>query len=253
VVPKVLWEKVAVPDERNRVRMGLNVLLIRTGKKNVLVETGVGPKLGKKQKEIYRIDRSAGLTSALGSAGLAPEDIDVVINTHLHFDHCGGNTRFEGDALVPAFPNATYFIQRGEWEDALDPDVRSQVSYLEGNFRPLETSGRVEFLDGDSEILPGIRVTITGGHTRRHQAVWIESEGEIAVFAGDILPMSHFVKIPYIPSFDLFPLESMEVKRNLLEGALKGNWLLFFGHDPRVFAGRLETTDGKPFVSPLRA
>jgi glyoxylase-like metal-dependent hydrolase (beta-lactamase superfamily II) len=253
VVPKVLWEKVTPPDEKNRVRMRLNVLLVQAGGKNVLVETGVGTKLGKKQKEIYRLDRSTNLLGSLSSVGLTPEDIDVVINTHLHFDHCGGNTRLESGRLVPTFPKAKYFIQKGEWEDALDPDVRSAVSYLEGNFVPLEKAGQVEFLDGDAEILPGIRVSKTGGHTRCHQAVYLESGGRTALFAGDILPMSYFVKIPYIPSFDLYPMESLEVKKNLLEGAREGDWTLFFCHDPRVFAGRLEMRDGKPFVSPLRA
>jgi glyoxylase-like metal-dependent hydrolase (beta-lactamase superfamily II) len=253
VVPKVLWEKVTAPDEKNRIRMRLNVLLIRAGGKNVLVETGVGTKLGRKQKEIYRLDRTTDLLGSLNSVGLTPEDIDIVINTHLHFDHCGGNTRLESGRLIPTFPRAKYFVQKGEWEDALAPDIRSAVSYLEGNFLPLEEAGQVELLDGDTEILPGIRVSKTGGHTRRHQAVYIESGGLTALFAGDILPMSYFVKIPYIPSFDLYPMESLEVKKNLLEGAREGDWTLLFCHDPRVFAGRLEMRDGKPFVSPLRA
>jgi glyoxylase-like metal-dependent hydrolase (beta-lactamase superfamily II) len=253
VVPRVLWEKVAQPDERNRIRMRLNSLLIRTAGKNILVETGVGSKLGRKQREIFKLDRSVDLLGSLDSAGLRPEDIDIVINTHLHFDHCGGNTRLESGRLVPTFPQATHFIQRSEWEDALDPDERSAVSYLEGNYLPLEESGQVELLEGDAEILPGIRVRVTGGHTRGHQSVHLESQGETAVFAGDILPMSYFTKITYVPSFDLYPLQTMEAKKNLLGGAREGDWILFFCHDPRVSAGRLEMRDGKPFVSPLRA
>jgi glyoxylase-like metal-dependent hydrolase (beta-lactamase superfamily II) len=252
VVPRVLWERISQPDDRNRVRMGLNILLIRANGKTILVDTGIGSKLGRKLREIYRLDRSVDLLSSLNAAGLEPGDVDLVINTHLHFDHCGGNTRFEGDRLVPTFPRATYFIQRGEWEDALHPDARSRVSYLEGNFVPLEEARQVEFLDGDAEILPGVSTFVTGGHTRFHQGVRLQSGDHVAVLPADIVPLSTHLRIPYVASFDLYPMQSMKAKEKLLERVKAENALLIFPHDATVPAGYLETTGGAPGVKPLR-
>lgn len=249
VVPRVLWEKTHPPDERNRVRMALNAVLIETQGRRVLVDSGVGDKLSAKEREIYGVDRAATVLGGLRGLGLGPEDVDVVVNTHLHFDHCGGNTRLEGDRLVPTFPKARYLIQLGEWEDASHPNERTRASYKEEDFVPLAEARQLETIQGEVEVAPGVRVKPVGGHTAYHQIVTVESEGQRLVIPSDILPSAGHLPLAFITGFDLFPLGTLHAKRQLLESAVQdGAWLVFY-HDPRTPTGRVSLKKDRYLLS----
>jgi len=246
VVPKVFWEKKDPSDEKNRVLVGLNPLLIRTGRKNILVDTGIGDKSDQKFCEIYCVSKSTNLMKSLAEVNLSASDIDIVINTHLHFDHAGGNTKIgENGKIVPAFPNAKYLIQKGDWEDALNPNERTKGSYLKENFLPLAEYKKVEFLYNDETIEEGIKVIKTPGHNRHHQGVMLESEGRKAFYLGDLIPTSSHLQIAWGMGFDLFPAETMEMKKKILNQALDEKWLLVFEHDPRMKMGYLKVVNGK--------
>ena len=243
VVPKTLWEKKLPADARNRVRLGLNCLLVRTGRHNVLIETGIGDKFNAKYSDIYGIEKTTTLPDQLREAGLALGDIDIVINTHLHFDHCGWNTRRENGRVIPTFPRARYFVQLGEWEHALHPTERDKASYVLEFFRTAEI--QTEFLEGNGEIVPGVRVEVASGHTRDLQCVWIESEGQSACFISDLVPTRAHLPYPWIMSFDLYPLETLANRHRLLPQLLERDALVIFPHDPEVPWARLEEIDGK--------
>lgn len=251
IVPKVLWNKTNPSDDRNRILLALNCLLIRTNDLTVLVETGIGEKFDEKNRDIYGVDRTNTLDSGLAGMGLSRQDIDAVILTHLHFDHAGGNTVTEpnGEA-VSAFPRAKFFIQRGEWEDAVSPSVRSRASYLPENFLPIRP--QVHFLEGDTEIFPGISVKVTRGHTANHQIVLLDSEGKRAVFWGDLIPTSSHVKIPYVMGYDLYPLDSIVWKERLLKEAVQDQWLSVWVHDPVRPWGFVREEDGKLCLSEIK-
>lgn len=241
VVPRVFWEKTNPPDERNRIVIGVNPLLIKAEGCNILVDTGNGDKFSEKLLGIYGIDREPKLMQSISDAGLKPEDINIVINTHLHFDHCGGNTLLDGEGVIrPAFPNARYIIQRSEWEDATNTNELTRGSYLPENFIPLEKAGKVELIEGEAEVFPGVKVIPTPGHNRGHQSVRIDSDGKTAFFLGDLLPTTAHIPLPYIMSYDLYPLELMETKRKLLRRAFEEQWLLIFEHDLDVRMGYLK-------------
>lgn len=249
VVPKVLWEKCCQADEKNRIQLGLNCLLIRAHGKNILVDTGVGAKVDAKFQDRFAIERTPPLHESLKKQGLAAEDVHMVINTHLHFDHCGGNTVREDGQVVSAFPKAKYFVQRGEYEDAVRTNERTKASYLKENFTPVAHVNQWEFLDGDAQLLPGVSVVVTPGHTRHHQGVKVESDGQVAFFLGDLIPTTCHLPLPYIMGYDLFPLETLEQKRRLLHQAYEERWLLVFEHDPRVQMGYVKKdTEGKYFL-----
>lgn len=243
VVPKVLWQKQIPADERNRIRLGLTSLLIRTGNHNVIVETGIGDKFDAKFADIYSVNHSSTLPDELKRRGLRPEDIDFVINTHLHFDHCGWNTRREGGKVVPTFPRARYYVQRGEWEHALEPNERDRASYIGECFQPAER--QTELLDGDGEILPGIQVEVMPGHNRHMQCVRIESEGEQAYFISDLVPTHLHVRYPWVMSFDLYPLETLANKKRLLPQLAERGATVIFPHDATMPCARLVEKDGK--------
>jgi glyoxylase-like metal-dependent hydrolase (beta-lactamase superfamily II) len=249
VVPKPLWERKLPADARNRVRLGLTCLLVRTGAHNVLIETGIGNKFNAKYTDIYGIEKSTTLPDELNKAGLSVEDVDVVINTHLHFDHCGWNTRREGGRVVPTFPRARYFVQRGEWEHALHPTERDQASYVLEFFRPAEV--QTEFLESNQEIVPGIRVEVAPGHTRDLQCVWIESEGQHACFISDLVPTRAHLSYPWIMSFDLYPMETLASRHRLLPQLMERDALVIFPHDPEVPWARLGEGDGKIVAQPV--
>ncbi|MCH7759794.1 MBL fold metallo-hydrolase [candidate division TA06 bacterium] len=248
VVPKVLWEKTNPPDERNRILMGLNCLLVRAYGKNILMDTGIGGKEVEKFCDIYGVERNPGLVAHLKELGLEPKDIDLVINTHFHFDHCGGNTHILDGKVVSTFPKAKYFVQRGEFEEATHPNDRTKASYFSRNFVPIEERGQFEFLDGDEEIMEGISVIRTPGHTGHHQCVFIESEGKNALFLGDLVPMTSHVPYPYIMAYDLKPMDTLETKKKILPQALEENWLLIFEHDVNTPLGHLQKKDGRMAV-----
>lgn len=246
VVPRVLWEKTNAPNDKNRILLGLNCLLIKTKSDTILVDTGIGRLYDEKFQDMFEIDKSTELQSDLQKVGVRPEGVTRVILTHLHFDHSGGNCRrSESGELVPAFPNAVYYFQKGELDYAKNPDPRSRGSYLPQNWEPIEKSGQLELLYGDTEIVPGISVQVTGGHTEYHQIVLIHSFGKTACFLADLVPTNSHLKTPYVMGYDLFPKVTMEVKEKVLKQALREHWLLFFEHAPVVRAGYLREEEGK--------
>ena len=242
VVPKVLWEKKLPADSLNRVRLSLTCLLVRTSQYNVVIETGIGDKFDRKFAEIYGVQKPTTLLTELDRLGLRAEDVDIVINTHLHFDHCGWNTRREGSRVVPTFSRARYCVQRGEWEHALAPTERDRASYLEECFRAAEP--QTDFLEGDGEIVPGIRVEAMSGHTLNMQCVWVESQGQSVCFVSDLVPTLAHLPYPWIMSFDLYPLETLASRKRLLPRLARENALVVFPHDPTPWA-RLTEADGK--------
>jgi glyoxylase-like metal-dependent hydrolase (beta-lactamase superfamily II) len=243
VVPKVMWEKRAPADERNRIHMGLNSLLARTGRLNILIETGIGERFDAKFADIYGVEKSASLPAELARHGLAWSDIDIVINTHLHFDHCGWNTRREGGKLIPSFPRARYFVQRGEWEHALHPTLRDRASYNPELFEAAE--GQTELLEGDHEVVPGVSVEVLPGHNRHMQGVRIESKGEQVYFISDLVPMRPHLAYPWIAGLDLYPLETLANKERLLPRLVEEKAIVVFPHDPDVPWARLTSREGK--------
>lgn len=246
VVPRVFWEKTNQPDEKNRIVIGVNPLLIRAEGANILVDTGNGDKFSEKLLNIYGIEREETLLKSLSDIGLEPVDIDIVINTHLHFDHCGGNTFVDKSGkLQPTFPNARYIVQKAEWEDATNTNELTKASYLPENYMPLIDAGVVDLVDGNIEVFPGVTVVRTPGHNRGHQSVKIESEGKTAFFLGDMIPTAAHIPLSYIMGYDLYPVELLEVKRKILREALEGHWLMIFEHDPKIKMGYLKEVNRK--------
>lgn len=254
VVPKPLWEKRIPADERNRIPLAMRCLLVETRDALVLIDNGAGNKENQKFHDIYGIEnagRPTRLEDALKEAGFTPDDVDIVIDTHLHFDHAGGNTvRLEDGSIRLAFPRARYIVQRGEWEYAHWNNERIRASYLLDNFDPVEKAGSFDFVDGEREIVPGVRVLPTPGHTPYHQSVLIESENEVACFLADVMPTSAHVPPAWIMGYDVEPLVTLESKKKLLAQAREEHWLLVFEHDPKVAWGHL-STDEKPVLDPV--
>jgi glyoxylase-like metal-dependent hydrolase (beta-lactamase superfamily II) len=237
VVPKVIWERLMVPDERNMVTLDLNLLLVKSEGKNILIDTGMGNTLNEKQKKIYGVEKESNLGKALSDVRMTTVDIDFVILSHLHFDHAGGivglNSKGE---RVPRFPNAKYIIQSEEWKYALQPDERTRATYMVENFKVLEEAGQIELVSGDKEIVSGISVKSTGGHTKGLQMVFIQGDGETIIYPSDIIPTVSHLRVPYVAGVDIYPLEVMEVKRKLIADCLQNNWMIAFDHeiDPKI-------------------
>jgi len=239
IVPRAAWEKRVVPDSRNRILLGLNLLLIRTGGRNILVETGLGDKHDARFADLYSVDRSLPAPEGLRRIGVGTGDIDMVILTHLHLDHAGGaTTRREGKA-VPTFPRAVYVIQEGACEEALRDNPRTRGSYRPEDFLPLREAGLVRFVRGDEEVAPGVRVLRTGGHVGHHQMVMVEGGGRKAAFWGDLLPSTVHVKPAWVTGYDLYPAELASLKEDLLGRSASEGWLNVFGHDPQIAVGVL--------------
>jgi glyoxylase-like metal-dependent hydrolase (beta-lactamase superfamily II) len=246
LVPKVLWEKVVQADELNRIPMALNCLLVVSEGRRILVDTGFGDKLSAKERQIWSIAGQSRLVGDLRRLGFAPEDIEIVINTHLHSDHCGGNTVLRDGQVVPTFPRAEYWIQRLEWADARYPNERTRGTYLAENFVPLEEHGQLRLLYGDTRVTSEVRCVVTRGHTRAHQSVVIESGGETAIYLGDLASWTILMeRLAWISAFDVEPLETIETKRRVRNWALEKNALLIFEHDSRVQMGYLREDEGK--------
>ncbi|MBI4673158.1 MAG: MBL fold metallo-hydrolase [Chloroflexi bacterium] len=244
VVPRVLWEKILAPDEFNRVKTALNCLVIVTREKTILVDTGLGAKLTAKQEQNFARKGGAKLLTNLARIGFLPEDIDLVVNTHLHADHAGGNTKRIGQEIVATFPNAEYWIQRQEYLDASFPNERTKATYFADNFIPLE---RVCFLNGDTQVTAEVRTIVTPGHTRAHQVVVVESKGEKAMFLGDVAGRTVYLeRLAWVPAYDIEPMVSIETKRHIREWAYEENMLLVFQHDAVMTLGRLRKV-GKDF------
>ncbi len=245
VIPKVMWEKKLPADEKNRVHCGLNSLIVRTGRQTILIETGAGNKLSEKMVNIY--GQPAHLLDNLNSAGISPDDVDIVINTHLHFDHCGWNTIRRGESIAATFPKAKYYVQKGEWERAQSPAERDAISYIAANYNPLVESGQMQLLTGDQEIAPGISVQVFPGHTRDMQAVVITSGGQMACYISDLIPTTAHIPISWGMGFDLYPLDVIASRKRYYEKAVPEKWLTIFTHDANTpWAHIQRSTNGKP-------
>jgi glyoxylase-like metal-dependent hydrolase (beta-lactamase superfamily II) len=251
VVPKALWEKRAPADERNRITMAMRPLLVR-GERLMIIDAGCGDKMDAKSADIYGFDRRENLDVTMARAGIRAGDVEVVLASHLHFDHAGGFTAKDGSGTVrPRFPNARYLANQGEWDDATHPHERNRASYFAENYVPLREAGVLDLLPDDQVIAPGIRVRRTGGHTRFHQIVYIESGGKTAVFAADLMPTTAHVDVPWIMAYDLYPMETLDFKRAFVKEAVEREYIIFFEHDPTIAAGYLRTEGRRLYVEPI--
>lgn len=244
VVPKTLWGKKFAADEWNRVRLGFNCYVVRTGDHSILIETGAGDKPDHKARERMKLpERSPVLPEILAGQGIDPENIDIVINTHLHFDHCGGNTFLRGGNAQPAFPRARYYTRRGEWEHAHERHIRDRVSYIDANYDPLVESGQMQLLDEDFEVAPGIAMKLAPGHNRDMMVVTATSQEQTFCFFSDLIPTAAHVTPSWIAAFDLFPLEAIDNKIRWLEQAVRGGWICGFAHDAETTFARVNKKD----------
>ncbi len=244
VIPKPLWEKKMPADARNRITLSMNCLLIFAGGKRILVETGAGDKLNAKLRDIYGLDGPR-LTDRLRDHALKPEDIDIVIDTHLHFDHCGGNTRIENGKAIPAFPNAQYFVQKGEYDHALEPTERDRASYFPENYVPIAEAGRLTLLETDKVIVPGVEVIRVPGHTANMQCVKLTGGGKTAFLFADLVPTTAHLSLPWIMGYDLYPMTTLENKKKWIPEVLREGWLALFAHDANVAAAWLREREGR--------
>jgi methylmalonyl-CoA epimerase len=248
VVPKVLWEKQASADASNRITLAMRPLIVR-GARTMLIDAGVGDKDSAKFQDMYGIDRARSLRVTMAEAGVTPEDVDIVLATHLHFDHAGGFTYRDASGRIrPVFPRAQYIVRRGEWEDATHTHARNRASYLADNFVPLAEAGVLQLVDEDATIMPGVKVRRTGGHTMHHQMVLIESKGKAAAFVADLIPTTKHLPDPWIMGFDLYPAETLAAKQRFVNEAIERDILVFFEHDPAVAAGYIREQNGKRHV-----
>lgn len=252
VVPKPMWEKRAPADEQNRITLGLNTVVVRTGQHTVVIETGIGNKLSDKMRAVF--DAKQQLPAAFAAAGILPEEVDVVINSHLHFDHCGWNTtRLPGGSIVPTFPNARYFAHRGEVEHGHLQLERDAVSYISANYDPLIESGQMTLLDTKpghvDDIVPGISVECYPGHTAQLLAVHIDSGGRRACYISDLIPTSAHLDVTWVMGYDLYPLTSIEQRKRFYSRAIPEEWLVLFTHDHFRPMGYVEWNEkGKPVM-----
>jgi len=252
VVPKPLWSKTTYADDRNRITLAMRSLIVH-GPRTMIVDAGLGDKESAKFHDIYAVDRSRNLDHTLAEAGLSAEHIDVVLATHLHFDHAGGFTVRDSNGKVrPRFPRAQYIVRRGEWEDATHPNVRNQASYLKDNYVPLAEAGVLQMVDEDQMIMPGVRVRRTGGHTMHHQMVLIESGGKTAAFVADMMPTTAHVPDAWVMGYDLYPLDTLAAKQRFVKEAVEKEILVFFQHDPAVAAGYIRVENDKRRVEPAK-
>ena len=229
VVPKVLWEKRMQPDGRNMLKVGTNSLLVRDGKRTVLIETGIGSKLSEKQQGIHK--NQVQLMKSFEAAGVAPDEVDIVINTHLHFDHCGWNTYYRDGKVVATFPRAKYFVQAGEVAHAHEQHERDRVSYLADNYDPLIASGQMTLLEGDAEIASGISVRVFPGHTRDMQVVIVHSRETTLSYPSDLIPTTNHLDPTWVLGYDLYPLTTIDNRHKFYKEAIPEKWLVAFTHD----------------------
>lgn len=252
LVPRLMWEKKHPADEFNRIGMGVNSLLIRDGEQLIVVDTGFGGKMGQRTLNLMGIERTGQLPQRLQELDVEPSQVRLVINTHLHSDHSGGNTIQEGSQLSLTFPNATYIVQRGEWEDANHPNERTRATYLPENLIPLWETRHLELIEGDTQITPHVRCILTPGHTPHHQSVLIESEGQKALYTADLSPfVVHMERLAWIAAYDLEPMRSIETRRWAQQWAVDERALLIFPHDPEIGMGYLHYDSGRYWLDPV--
>jgi glyoxylase-like metal-dependent hydrolase (beta-lactamase superfamily II) len=251
VIPKVMWEKKIPADARNRIQLAMNCLLIHAGGKNILVETGAGGKMSPKLRDIYGLDGPF-LNDRLRDHGLDRTEIDIVINTHLHFDHCGGNTRVEKDKVVASYPNAKYVVQRGEFEHAKNPNERDCASYFAENYVPIEAAGKLALLEADRAIAPGVELIRVPGHTANMQCVKLTGGGKTAFFFADLVPTAAHLPLPWIMGYDLYPMTTLENKKKWIPEAIQEGWIALFGHDAKAPAGHVRDRNGVWELEPIK-
>ena len=250
-VPRTIWSRTVPADDRNRIQLSMRPLVVR-GARTMLIDAGLGDKESEEFSDIYGVDRERALDHTMADAGLAPDDIDIVLATHLHFDHAGGFTvRDARGRLRPRFPRAQYVVRRGEWEDATHSNARTRASYLLDNYVPLADAGVLQLVDEDQTIMPGVRLRRTGGHTMHHQMVVIESRGKTAAFVADLVPTTAHLPEPWIMGFDLYPIETLTVKTAFTKEAIEREILLFLEHDPLVAAGYLKEENRRRRLIPV--
>jgi glyoxylase-like metal-dependent hydrolase (beta-lactamase superfamily II) len=247
VVPRNLWSKACPPDDQNRIRMNMNCLFIEGQGERILIDTGIGDKWSDKHRAMYGIDRQRSLAESLQAiAGVGSEQITIVINTHLHFDHAGGNTTVDDmGRAVAAFPNARYFVSRAEYEHAEAPSERDRASYLPENWRPLNETRQLELKEAQYEVVPGLRMETHAGHNRSMQCARLEQGGDTLFGFADLVPMRAHVPFAWIMGFDLYPVETLEAKKKLLPQAAREGWTCLFYHDPDEPLARVVEEDGK--------
>ena len=243
IIPKVMWQRKTKPDDLNRISVSCNSIIVRTGKQTILIETGIGNKLSEKTKSFYLPEEK--LLENLHAAKVAPEEVDIVINSHLHFDHCGWNTVYKNGSAVATFPNAKYYAPKGEWEHGKLQLERDRVSYISDNYDPLINSGQMQLIEGNAEIAPGISVEVWPGHTRNMWAVFIRSGGKTACYISDLIPTTWHLDVAWAMAYDLFPLEVLENRKRYYAKAIPEEWLTIFTHDPEVPWSYLERSDNK--------
>ncbi len=257
VVPKPLWERRIAPDDRNRIGLALRCLLVEHPDGLLLIDTGLGNKEDAKFRDIYGVTNQGPggrtlLEAALAEAGYAPGDVAIVLNTHLHFDHAGGNTWIDQEADPSGqrpqltFPGARYLVQAGDLAFARAANERTRASYLPHNYEPVDDAGRFQLLEGPGEVVEGISVRPIPGHVPYLQGVLIESRGERLFYLADLIPTRHHLPLPWIMGYDVEPLRSLETKREILREAARNEWRLFFEHDPEVMMARVQGPEGKP-------
>ena len=253
LVPRSLYESVVQPDKDNKIPMMLNCLLVRSEGMTILIDTGLGDKLTPEARAFWGLERpEGGLLQALERLDVAPEDVDLVIDTHFHADHCAGNTRLEGEDVVPTFPRAEYWVQRLEWAEASHPDARTRGTYFHENFVPIWEAGQLRLLQGDTQITRHLRCVVTPGHTRGHQSIVLESEGWTGMYVADMASYAiQMQKVAWLTSYDVLPLENIRTKQIWRQWAIEKNAWLFFEHDPEIAIARFKETNGRYTLDPV--
>lgn len=247
IIPKTMWQRSMPADENNLIQMRNNLFVLKAHGKNMVFDIGLGDTLTERECKIYAYNGNSSLESGLQSLGLQSDDIDYVIMTHLHTDHAGGAVKLDGEEFVPRFKNAKYIASKEEFEDATNPSERTGAVYVPARYHALKNAGQLELIDANNELFPGIRAVFTGGHTRGHFGLELESEGKQVWYYADIFPTQHHMRVPYVPATDLLPEQSMKAKRIALERILAGDIIMAYDHDVDMPFGRVKQ-DGRKLI-----